>query len=217
MKKTSLFIAAMALLSFAACQKIDTPEVPQEEPEVAAEEPVVATEPEQTLTAEAVAATLDDVIEKNQVKLFVNNLMVMIGEADDTRHFEFDVAVVNEDETHSYLCGTLGLEVGEYHPIVIDMNLMALEALSIVGQLDMVQIAKYRTRAALSIDNFTCDFNLQKASEGFGILLGGKLKLCLLRGEDENGKRTIGLYLYDPEDPEIAPIPVPKLSKMFLG
>ena len=52
MKQTRLIIAALALLGIAACQKIETPDVQQEEPEVAvAQEP--APEPEQEVAQEA--------------------------------------------------------------------------------------------------------------------------------------------------------------------
>lgn len=213
MKKSRLFVAAIALMGIAACAKMETPTV-QEEPEVAAEEPVV-TEPEQTMDVKSVAAVLNDVAQKNQVKLFINNLMIKIGEGPDARHFDFDVAISDEEATHSYICGSLGLDVGEYHPIVIDMNLMAIEKIPIVGQLDMVQISKYYTKAALSLTNFYCDFYLEKASLGFGITLSEGMKLCLRRGVDEEGKRTIGLYLYDPKNPEFSYISLGSLFSLL--
>lgn len=215
MKKTRLFVAAVALLGFAACQKIETPVAPQEEPEVAAEEPVV-TEPEQTMDVKSVAAVLNDVVEKEQVKLFIKDLMFMIGEGKDARHFDFDVALVSEEATHSYICGSLGLDVGEYHPIAIDMDLMVLEKVPIVGQLDMVQISKNYAKASLCLDNISCDYYLGKASLGFGLTINGSMKLCLLRGTDEKGKRTIGLYLIDPEDPSFPPFPLGALFSIFV-
>lgn len=215
MKKTRLFIAAIALLGFAACQKIEDPVVPQEEPEVAAEEPVV-TEPEQTMDVKSVAAVLNDVVEREQVKLFIKDLMFMIGEGKDARHFDFDVALVSEEATHSYICGSLGLDVGEYHPIAIDMDLMVLEMFPIVGQLDMVQISKNYAKASLCPDNISCDYYLGKASLGFGLTINGSMKLCLLRGTDEKGKRTIGLYLIDPEDPSIPPFPLGALFSILV-
>ena len=215
MKKTRLFVAAVALLGFAACQKIETPVPPQEESEVAAEEPVV-TEPEQTMDVKSVAAVLNDVVEKEQVKLFIKDLMFMIGEGKDARHFDFDVALVSEEATHSYICGSLGLDVGEYHPIAIDMDLMVIERVPIVGQLDMVQISKNYAKASLCLDNISCDYYLGKASLGFGLTINGSMKLCLLRGTDEKGKRTIGLYLIDPEDPNFPPFPLGALFSILV-
>ena len=216
MKKTRLFVAAVALLGFAACQKIETPVPPQEESEVAAEEPVV-TEPEQTMDVKSVAAVLNDVVEKEQVKLFIKDLMFMIGEGKDARHFDFDVALVSEEATHSYICGSLGLDVGEYHPIAIDMDLMVIERVPIVGQLDMVQISKNYAKASLCLDNISCDYYLGKASLGFGLTINGSMKLCLLRGTDEKGKRTIGLYLIDPEDPNFPPFPLGALFSILVA
>lgn len=215
MKKSRLFIAAIALMGIAACAKMETPTA-QEEPEVIAPEQTVAAESEQTADVKSVAAVLNDVAQKNQVKLFINNLMIMIGEGSDARHFDFDVAISDEEATHSYICGSLGLDVGEYHPIVIDMNLMAVEQFPIVGQLDMVQISKYYTKAALSLTNFYCDFYLEKASLGFGITISEGMKLCLRRGVDEEGKRTIGLYLYDPAHPEFPYIPLGAVFSLLM-
>lgn len=215
MKKSRLFIAAIALMGIAACAKMETPTA-QEEPEVIAPEQTVAAESEQTADVKSVAAVLNDVAQKNQVKLFINNLMIMIGEGSDARHFDFDVAISDEEATHSYICGSLGLDVGEYHPIAIDMDLMVLEMFPIVGQLDMVQISKNYAKASLCLDNISCDYYLGKASLGFGLTINGSMKLCLLRGTDEKGKRTIGLYLIDPEDPSIPPFPLGALFSILV-
>ena len=215
MKKSRLFIAAIALMGIAACAKMETPTV-QEEPEVIAPEQTVAAEPEQNMDVKSVAAVLNDVVEREQVKIFIKDLMFMIGEGKDARHFDFDVALVSEEATHSYICGSLGLDVGEYHPIAIDMDLMVIEQIPIVGQLHMVQISKYYTKAALSLTNFYCDFYLEKASLGFGVTLGEGMKLCLRRGVDEEGKRTIDLYLYNPEDPSVPPFPLGALFSIIV-
>ena len=202
MKQTRLIIAALALLGIAACQKIETPDVQQEEPEVAvAQEP--APEPEQEVAQEAteepaaipdvksVAAALNEVAEKDEVKLFIKDILIMVKEGKDARHFEFDVASTKEGYEGSYIAGSLGLVVGDLHPVAIDLDLVVLGMIPVVGQLDLVQISTNYALAALALDDF---------------------KLAFLRGEDENGKRTMDLYLYNPADPNAKPFP---LSTLF--
>lgn len=223
MKKTRLIIAALALLGIAACQKIETPDVQQEEPEVAvAQEP--APEPEQEVAQEAteepaaipdvksVAAALNEVAEKDEVKLFIKDVLIMVKEGKDARHFEFEVASTKEGYEGSYIAGSLGLVVGDLHPVAIDLDLVVLGMIPVVGQLDLVQISTNYALAALALDNFSCEFYLKKASEGLGISIYGAYKLAFLRGEDENGKRTMDLYLYNPADPNAKPFP---LSTLF--
>lgn len=223
MKQTRLIIAALALLGIAACQKIETPDVQQEEPEVAvAQEP--APEPEQEEAQEAteepaaipdvksVAAALNEVAEEDEVKLFIKDVLIMVKEGKDARHFEFEVASTKEGYEGSYIAGSLGLVVGDLHPVAIDLDLVALGTIPVVGQLDLVQISTNYALAALALDNFSCEFYLKKASEGLGISIFGAYKLAFLRGEDENGKRTMDLYLYNPADPNAKPFP---LSSLF--
>ena len=223
MKQTRLIIAALALLGIAACQKIETPDVQQEEPEVAvAQEP--APEPEQEVAQEAteepaaipdvksVAAALNEVAEKDEVKLFVKDILIMVKEGKDARHFEFEVASTKEGYEGSYIAGSLGLVVGDLHPVAIDLDLVVLGMIPVVGQLDLVQISTNYAMAALALDDYSCEFYLKKASEGLGISVFGAYKLTFLRGEDENGKRTIDLYLYNPADPNAQPFP---LSTLF--
>ena len=223
MKQTRLIIAALALLGIAACQKIETPDVQQEEPEVAvAQEP--APEPEQEVAQEAteepaaipdvksVAAALNEVAEKDEVKLFVKDILIMVKEGKDARHFDFEVASTKEGYEGSYIAGSLGLVVGDLHPVAIDLDLVVLGMIPVVGQLDLVQISTNYAMAALALDDYSCEFYLKKASEGLGISVFGAYKLTFLRGEDENGKRTIDLYLYNPADPNAQPFP---LSTLF--
>ena len=229
MKKTRLIIAALALLGIAACQKIETPDVQQEEPEVAvAQEP--APEPEQEVAQEAteepaaipdvksVAAALNEVAEKDEVKLFIKDILIMVKEGKDARHFEFEVASTKEGYEGSYIAGALGLVVGDLHPVAIDLDLVVLGMIPVVGQLDLVQISTNYAMAALALDDFSCEFYLKKASEGLGISVFGAYKLTFLRGEDENGKRTMDLYLYNPADPNAKPFPLSTLfSTVIMG
>lgn len=229
MKKTRLIIAALALLGIAACQKIETPDVQQEEPEVAvAQEP--APEPEQEVAQEAteepaaipdvksVAAALNEVAEKDEVKLFIKDILIMVKEGKDARHFEFEVASTKEGYEGSYIAGSLGLVVGDLHPVAIDLDLVVLGMIPVVGQLDLVQISTNYAMAALALDDFSCEFYLKKATEGLGISVFGAYKLTFLRGEDENGKRTIDLYLYNPADPNAKPFPLSTLfSTIIMG
>lgn len=228
MKQTRLIIAALALLGIAACQKIETPDVQQEEPEVAvAQEP--ASEPEQEVAQEtteepaaipdvkSVAAALNEVAEKDEVKLFIKDILIMVKEGKDARHFEFEVASTKEGYEGSYIAGSLGLVVGDLHPVAIDLDLVVLGMIPVVGQLDLVQISTNYAMAALALDDFSCEFYLKKASEGLGISVFGAYKLTFLRGEDENGKRTMDLYLYNPADPNAKPFPLSTLFSTIKG
>jgi hypothetical protein len=221
MKKVSLMMAAIALVGMAACQKIETPEAQQEEPEVIqtqepqqeiVQEPA-ATEP----SIETAAAVLNEVAEKEEVKLFIKNLMFMIREGKDARHFEFGVSLVGDDQEYSYVSGSLGLVVGDLHPVAIDVDLLFANMISVVGQVDLVQISHKYARAALAIDNFTCEFYLKEASKGLDLIIWDKYKIAFFRGVDEEtGKRTMDLYMYDPAHPEYAPIPLGGLFKSLV-
>lgn len=206
MKTSRLIIAAIAVLGVAACQKIETPEVPQEEPEVVA--PEVAAEPEQAPTdVKSVAAVLNDVAEKEEVRLFFKKIYYMIREGKDSRHFEFSVTPEG-DGAKSYISGSLGLVRGDEHPIVIDIDVAIIEMIPIKGQLDFVQVTANYAKAAASIDDMYCEWYLWKASQGLNFTVANGYKLCFLRKEDEKGKRTMKLYAYNPEDPSEEPIPV---------
>lgn len=214
-------MAAIALVGMAACQKIETPEAQQEEPEVIqtqepqqeiVQEPA-ATEP----SIETAAAVLNEVAEKEEVKLFIKNLMFMIREGKDARHFEFGVSLVGDDQEYSYVSGSLGLVVGDLHPVAIDVDLLFANMISVVGQVDLVQISHKYARAALAIDNFTCEFYLKEASKGLDLIIWDKYKIAFFRGVDEEtGKRTMDLYMYDPAHPEYAPIPLGGLFKSLV-
>ena len=159
MKKSFLFLAALALVSVAACQKIETPETP-DTPEVVAPEE----KPETALNAEEVAYILNDVAEKEEVKLFIKKMIFMVREGNDSRHFEFSVGPQSENNPDlTYISGALGLVRGELHPIVVDMDLMIMSQIPIVGQLDPAQITKNYAKAGLSLDDITCEYYLYQA------------------------------------------------------
>lgn len=209
MKTSRLIIAAIAVLGVAACQKIETPEVPQEEPEVVAPEQPVAAEPEKAPEdLKSVAAVLNDVVEKEEVRLFFKKIYYMIREGKDSRHFEFSVTPEG-DGAKSYISGSLGLVRGDEHPIVIDIDVAIFEQMPIKGQLDFVQVTANYAKAAASCDDMVCEWYLWKASQGLNFTVANSYKLCFLRKEDEKGKRTMKLYAYDPSQPEIEPMPVP--------
>lgn len=208
MKTSRLIIAAIAVLGVAACQKIETPEVPQEEPEVVAPEQPVAAEPEKAPEdLKSVAAVLNDVVEKEEVRLFFKKIYYMIREGDDSRHFEFSVTPEG-DGAKSYISGSLGLVRGDEHPIVIDIDVNILGQIPIKGQLDFVQVTANYAKAAASLDDMYCEWYLWKASQGLNFTVANSYKLCFLR-KDVDGKRTMKLYAYDPSQPEIEPMPVP--------
>lgn len=208
MKTSRLIIAAIAVLGVAACQKIETPEVPQEEPEVVAPEQPVAAEPEKAAEdLNSVAAVLNDVAEKEEVRLFFKKIYYMIREGKDSRHFEFSVTPEG-DGAKSYISGSLGLVRGDEHPIVIDIDVNILGQIPIKGQLDFVQVTANYAKAAASLDDMYCEWYLWKASQGLNFTVANSYKLCFLRKEDEKGKRTMKLYAYNPEDPSVEPIPV---------
>lgn len=208
MKTSRLIIAAIAVLGVAACQKIETPEVPQEEPEVVAPEQPVAAEPEKAAEdLNSVAAVLNDVAEKEEVRLFFKKIYYMIREGKDSRHFEFSVTPEG-DGAKSYISGSLGLVRGDEHPIVIDIDVAIIEMIPIKGQLDFVQVTANYAKAAASIDDMYCEWYLWKASQGLNFTVANGYKLCFLRKEDAKGKRTMKLYAYNPEDPSEEPIPV---------
>ncbi len=211
MKTSRLIIAAIAVLGVAACQKIETPEVPQEEPEVVAPEQPVAAEPEKAPEdLNSVAAVLNDVVEKEEVRLFFKKIYYMIREGKDSRHFEFSVTPEG-DGAKSYISGSLGLVRGDDHPIVIDIDVSInlLGQIPIKGQLDFVQVTANYAKAAASIDDMYCEWYLWKASQGLNFTVANRYKLCFLRKEDEKGKRTMKLYAYNPEDPSEEPMPIP--------
>lgn len=218
MKKSFLFLATLALVSVAACQKIETPET-QETPEVVApEEPAVAEKPETALNAEEVAYILNDVAEKEEVKLFIKKMIFMVREGNDSRHFEFSVGPQSEDNPDlTYISGALGLVRGEFHPIVVDMDLMVVSQIPIVGQLDPAQISKNYIKAGLALDDITCEYYLYQASKGLDIAVANTYRLAFLRGEDEKGHRTMDLYVINPNDPDFPPFPIGNVLKSFIN
>ena len=211
MKIVRLFFAAIALLGIVACQKEEAPVI-QEDPEVievqeASREPV---------DLKSVASALNEAAEKEEVKLFIKNLLIMIREGKDPCHFEFGISHVNGENENPQISGSLGLVAGDLHPIAIDMDLLIMDMFPIVGKVDLVQISTNYVKAALSLDNTTCDSYLKKASEGIDLTVVYSFGMCFLRGEDEKGRRTLSLYLYNPYDPSFPPVPLSDLFKTLM-
>jgi hypothetical protein len=219
MKYSRLFIAALALMGIAACAKMEVPEEPEAQEVVVSEDPV-ASEPEQTPDVKSVAGTINACALIEEVKLFIQSIIVDVNKAEEPWHIEFSIAPAESEEPEfSYISGTLGLTKGVLHPVVLDLDLMIMGSIPIVGKLDMAQVANNFTRARVLIDTplgaITSQYYLDKATEGLDFTIMEAFKLCFLLDEDETGKRTIGIYLYDPNDPDIPPIYIPGLFTLF--
>lgn len=213
MKSTRLMIAAVALLGIAAaCQKVETPVAQQEEPVV-----VEPQAPAQNLDVKSVATLLDELAEKEEVQIFIKDILVVLKDSDAPLHFDLEVSLKNEQKDVTYVSGSLGLDKGEYHPIAIDMNLVVLGMFPVVGQLDLVQVSVNYAKALLSLDDDACDEYLAKASLGLGIAINDTIKFCFLRGVNEYGLRTMSLYIYDATDPTVEPIAVDSLFKTIIA
>ena len=214
MKKSRLIIAAIALMGIAACGKIETPNV-QEEPEVIAPEVVVAAESEQAAQVKSVACTINTLCKINEVREFIKSLIIDVNKSEEPWHIDFSIASPNEEVEYPYIAGTIGFTKGVFHPIVLDMDLMVMGALTIQGTLDVRQIVSNYAHALKHLDDYmgdiTAQFYLDKANEGIDVLFADAIKLCFMVAVDEEGNRSIDLYLYSPDDPDIPMIPVPSL------
>lgn len=205
MKK--LIIPALVLLMGAiACNKAEIPEAQAEEPAAAEVQP--------QMDVKSVAVIIEDAIIKEQAVLVVKDMVFLVREGDDNHHFEFEIGKADPDFPYNYISGTLGITKGLFHPVVIDMDLLLFELVTIEGQLDIAQIQQNHAKAMLALDNITCDYYLAKANDGIALKIMDSYRICYLRNVDENGKRTIGLYLLDPTNPEVAPFPLKNLFRV---
>lgn len=220
MKKSRLFIAAIALMGIAACAKMETPTV-QEEPEVIAPEQTVAAEPEQNMDVKSVARTLDGLCKICEVKEFIQSLIVKVNQSETPWHLDIYVArpKTEEQEEFPYISGSVGFSKGIFHPIVLDVDLLLVDLITVTGTVDVRQIASNYAHALKHIDSFmgdiTAQYYLDKATEGLDLTFMGGLKLFFKVDVDEEGNRYINLYIYNPDDPSFEPMPIPSFSQLF--
>lgn len=204
MKKSRLIIAAIALMGVAACAKIETPNV-QDEPEVIAPEEIVVAEPDAEV--KSVASALDNLCEINEVRKFIESLIVDIQKSEEPWHIDFSIAPPESEEPDfTYLSGTVGFTKGVFHPIVLDLNLLIYSNVTVVGTLDVQQIVKNYAKARSELDEVMGDISAQwyldKANKGLNITISDAIKLCFMVEVDEEGTCTIGLYIYQIENPD---------------
>ena len=217
MKKSRLFIAAIALMGIAACAKMETPTV-QEEPEVIA----VATESEQTADVKSVACTLNSLCEICEVRDFIKSLIVKVNKSEETPwHLDIYVAKpkTEEQEEFPYISGSVGFVKGIFRPVVLDVDLKIVKLLTIAGTIDVHQIVGNYAHAIKHLDSTMGDlvaqYYLDKATEGLDITIQGTLRFFFQVEEDEEGNRYIDLYLYNPDVPTYEPVSVKDFLDMF--
>lgn len=220
MKKSRLIIAAIALMGIAACGKIETPNV-QEEPEVIAPEQTVAAEPEQNMDVKSVARTLDGLCKICEVKEFIQSLIVKVNQSETPWHLDIYVArpKTEEQEEFPFISGSVGFSKGIFHPIVLDVDILLVDFISVTGTVDVRQTASNYAHALKHIDSFmgdiTAQYYLDKATEGLDLTFMGGLRLFFKVDVDEEGYRSINLYIYNPDDPSFEPMPIPSFSELF--
>lgn len=217
MRKSRLFIAAIALMGIAACSKMETPTV-QEEPEVIA----VATESEQTADVKSVACTLNSLCEICEVRDFIKSLIVKVNKSEETPwHLDIYVAKpkTEEQEEFPYISGSVGFVKGIFRPVVLDVDLTIVKLLTIAGTIDVHQIVGNYAHAIKHLDSTMGDlvaqYYLDKATEGLDITIQGTLRFFFQVEEDEEGNRYIDLYLYNPDVPTYEPVSVKDFLDMF--
>lgn len=204
--KKFIIPALVLLMGAVACNKAEVPEAQPEEP---------AAEAEEQLDVKSVAIIIEEAIQKEEISVIYKDLIFKVREGDDNRHFEFEIGEADSDFPYNYISGTLGVTKGLFHPVVIDMDLLLFELVTIEGQLDIAQIHQNHAKAVLALDNITCDYYLAKANDGIALKIMDSYRICYLRNVDEDGKRTIGLYLLDPTNPDAAPFPLKNLFKVI--
>ena len=217
MRKSRLFIAAIALMGIAACSKMEPPTV-QEEPEVIA----VATESEQTADVKSVACTLNSLCEICEVRDFIKSLIVKVNKSEETPwHLDVYVAKpkTEEQEEFPYISGSVGFVKGIFRPVVLDVDLKIVKLLTIAGTIDVPQIVGNYAHAIKHLDSTMGDlvaqYYLDKATEGLDITIQGTLRFFFQVEEDEEGNRYIDLYLYNPDVPTYEPVSVKDFLDMF--
>ena len=218
MRKSRLFITAIALMGIAACAKMETPTV-QEEPEVIAPEKTVA---EQTADVKSVACTLNSLSEICEVRDFIKSLIVKVNKSEETPwHLDIYVAKpkTEEQEEFPYISGSVGFVKGIFRPVVLDVDLKIVKLLTIAGTIDVPQIVGNYAHAIKHLDSTMGDlvaqYYLDKATEGLDITIQGTLRFFFQVEEDEEGNRYIDLYLYNPDVPTYEPVSVKDFLDMF--
>lgn len=216
MRSTKFLLAALAVVGVVACQKTEIPPVQpaQEEPEAVVPEASQDVQPQEQMDVKCVGEILDKVCQIKEVIEGLPHIMVEINKATSPWSLDFDITQP-DGEKHSYVGGSLSLTRGIYHPVILAMNLMVLEMIPITGTVDTPQISKYLLLAKIERDDDFCDKFLELATAGLDVSVMGMYRLAFLRGEDEEGKRTIDLYLCDPSNPDSEPFPLSNLLKMF--
>lgn len=204
--KKFIIPALVLLMGAAACNKTEVPEAQPEEP---------AAEAEQQLDVKSVAIIIEEAIQKEEISVIYKDLIFKVREGDDNRHFEFAIGREDIDFPFCYLDGAVGLVKGDKHPVVIDMDILLLEKVRIIGTLDPIQVHSNLAKAFLTPKADECDALLEKANEGIDLLIADAYCIRYMRGEDEKGRREIGLYLLDPNDPEKEPFPLHTLFKVI--
>lgn len=221
MKKSRLFITAIALMGIAACAKMETPTV-QEEPEVIAPEQTVAAKSEQTADVKSVACTLNSLCQICEVRDFIKSFIVKVNKSEETPwHLDIYVAKpkTEEQEEFPYISGSVGFVKGIFHPVVLDVDLKIVKLLTIAGTIDVHQIVGNYSLAIKHLDSTMGDlmaqYYLDKATEGLDITIQGTLRFFFQVEEDEGGNRYIDLYLHNPDDPTYEPVSVKDFLDMF--
>ena len=206
MKK--LIIPALVLLMGAiACNKADIPEAQAEEPAAAEAQP--------QMDVKSVAVIIEEAIQKEEISVIYKDLIFLVREGDDNRHFEFAIAREDIDFPFYYLDGAVGLVKGDKHPVVIDMDILLFEKVRIIGTLDPIQVHSNLAKAFLAPKVDECDALLEMANEGIDLQIADSYCIRYMRYIDEKGRRQIGLFLLDPNDPENEPFPLHTLFKVI--
>ncbi len=217
MRKSRLFIAAIALMGIAACSKMETPK-----PEVIDPEQTVAAESEQTADVKSVAGTLNSLCKICEVRDFIKSLIVKVNKPEETPwHLDIYVAKpkTEEQEEFPYISGSVGFVKGIFRPVVLDVDLTIVKLLTIAGTIDVHQIVGNYAHAIKHLDSTMGDlvaqYYLDKATEGLDITIQGTLRFFFQVEEDEEGNRYIDLYLYNPDVPTYEPVSVKDFLDMF--
>ena len=210
MNRISLFaaLAAAVLIGFSACKKVDNTPVPQQEDQIQAAEPAV----------KSVAKVLNEVAEEPEVQEAASKILWQISNGSDKHHITVSISAKKDDqeEETNYVTGEVGIVRGEQGQLEVDLNLMVMGFVPIEGTLDPVAIVTNFTRAILAEEALDCDYYLLQANAGLKLTVMGYMTMQFLRGEDEEGFRTVDLYLVDPEDEESEPVSLTELLSLLL-
>ena len=214
MKTSKLFLTGLVLLGVVACQKVETPVVPEEQEIVVPEEPQEV-QPQQQPDVKSVAGVLNEVASAKEVLVALPDILLEINRAESPWHLDLNIA--RADNELSYVCGTVGLTKGVYHLVVLDLDIMVMNMFPIVGTVDAVYITANLVKAACVEDDTLCDSYLAKATAGLDVTVESSFRMKFLRSVGEDNKRIIDLYLYDAENPDYEPVSLSDLLKLLQG